>query len=101
MRVVWRAEALQELFFSPLGAGAARAEWRNKDSWGDVVSPNPSLRKVSTSDKQGAYYESLLDYRSYRRHAGAAHTDRRASYSSCMAHTSCARACECCAAPCG
>ena len=47
MRVVWRAEALQELFFSPLGAGCARAEWRNKDSWGDVVSPNPSLRKVS------------------------------------------------------
>ena len=26
------------------GAGYARAWWRNKDIWGDVVSPNPSLR---------------------------------------------------------
>ena len=39
--------ALQELFFSPPGAGYARAWWRNKDLLGDNVSPNPALRKAS------------------------------------------------------
>src|SRR4051794_20242431 len=47
MRVVWRANALQEPFFSPPGAGVARAWWRKKDLWGDNGSPNPSLRNMS------------------------------------------------------
>jgi hypothetical protein len=47
MREVWRANTLLEPFFSPPGAGYARAWWRKKDIWGDAVSPNPSLRKVS------------------------------------------------------
>jgi hypothetical protein len=38
---------LQEPFFSPPGVGYARAWWRKKEPWGDNVSPNPSLRKVS------------------------------------------------------
>src|SRR6266487_1458314 len=41
-------QALQEPFFSPPGAGYARAWWRKKDFWGDKVSPNPSLRKLSS-----------------------------------------------------
>src|SRR3954453_14969339 len=37
--------ALQAPFFSPPGAGVARAGGRKMDFWGDLVSPNPSLRK--------------------------------------------------------
>jgi hypothetical protein len=51
MREVWRANALQEPFFSLPGAGVARAWQRKKDLWGDNVAPNPSLRKVSCNTK--------------------------------------------------
>jgi hypothetical protein len=39
--------AHQQLFFTPVGGGAARPYWRNKDIWGDIVSPSRSLRKLS------------------------------------------------------
>jgi len=45
-------QARQEPFFSPHGAGVARAVGRKKDFWGDNVSTNPSLHKVSYKDVQ-------------------------------------------------
>ena len=62
-REVWRAASPPRTFFSVPGAGYARAGYRKMDLWGDVVSPNPSLRKVSNYMESGRRYVIDMIYR--------------------------------------
>src|SRR5215207_4643842 len=56
-REVWRACIPPRARLSPHGAGVARAVWRKEHFRGDFVSPNSSLRKVSSICESNVSYQ--------------------------------------------
>jgi hypothetical protein len=64
MRKVWRAASPPMNHTFPPGAGYAGASWK-KDFWGDIVSPSPSLHKVTYKLPDHPHHLSLKELISF------------------------------------